>query len=57
MNFPIHDGPRVYYYLGFTPPTDVITLCFLQSADHYYASRELAPINTVELAVLQQDKV
>ena len=53
----IHDELQVYY-LGFKPPTDVITLCFLQSAEHYYATRVLAPTIIEEhaaLSALQQD--
>ena len=47
----IHGEPQVYY-LGFTAPTDVITLCFLQSAKHYYASREFTSTITEEHALL-----
>ena len=53
----IHDKPQVYY-LGFTAPTDVITLCFLQSVEHYYATREIAPMITQEheaLSAIPQD--
>ena len=46
----IHDEPQVYY-LGFTAPIDVITVCFLQSAEHYYASQEEHEI----LSAYQQD--
>ena len=35
--------PQIYY-LGDTAPTDMITVCFLPSAAHYYASREISPI-------------
>ena len=47
----IHNEPQVYY-LGFNAPTDVITLCFLQSAKHYYATRELPPTITEKPAAL-----
>ena len=44
-----YDEPHVHY-LGDTEPTDVITVCFLPSAEHYYASREIAPTITAALA-------
>ena len=30
------------YDLGFTEPMNVIAVCFLPSAEHYHASREIA---------------
>ena len=47
----IHDAAQVYY-LGFAAPTDVITLCFLQSVEHDYAIRELLPMSIEEPAIL-----
>ena len=47
----IHNEPQLYY-LGLTAPTDLITLCFLQSAEHYYASRELPPMIIADPAAL-----
>ena len=38
----IYIEPQIYY-LGDTAPTDTITVCFLPSAAHYYASREMSP--------------
>ena len=46
----LNNVPQVYF-LGITPPTDVITLCFLHSKEHYYASRGLAPMAREEHAV------
>ena len=37
-----YDEPHVYY-LGDIEPTDMITVCYLPSAEHYYASRVIAP--------------
>ena len=37
----IYDETRVYY-LGLAALTDVIMVCFLSSAEHYYTSREIA---------------
>ena len=53
----IYDEPQVYN-LGFTDPTDVITVCFLPSVEHYYVSRENATTITEEhtpLFAQQQD--
>ena len=41
----IYDESQVYY-LGFTESTYVITVCFLPSAEYYYASRDIAPTIT-----------
>ena len=38
-----YDKPHVYY-LGVTEPTDIITVCYIPSAEHYYASRAIAPM-------------
>ena len=53
------DEPHVYY-LGATEPADVITVCFLPPAEHFYASRVIAPTITEEHVLLlasQQDTV
>ena len=38
----IFDEPQIYH-LGNIPPQNKITLCYLPVAQHYYATRELAP--------------
>ena len=53
----IYDEPQKYD-LGFTEPTEVITICLLLSAERYYASREIATTVTEEhtnLIAQQQD--
>ena len=53
----IYDEPQVYY-LGFTEPTYVTKVCFLLSADHFFASREIVHTINEEhesLSTHQQD--
>ena len=52
----INDEPQLFS-VGFTEPTDVITVCFLQLAEHYHTFREIATTTTeVHLSLFEHQQ-
>ena len=48
-----YDEPHVFF-LGFTESADMITISFLPSAEHYYASRLIAPITEEHIVAVTE---